>query len=128
MRRLLVVFLVVPLVLLLAGCGGETVTPTPETVVGTLAAPPTQTGPTLPKGDAAAGKDVYASSGCGACHTLKAANSTGTVGPNLDDLKPDLQAIEEQVLNGGGAMPPFKDQLSDQQIADVSQFVYDSTH
>src|SRR4051812_25308862 len=62
MRRVPVVVLVVPTVLLLAGCGGKLTTPTPETVVGTLAAPPpTQTGAALPKGNAAAGKAVYAS-------------------------------------------------------------------
>jgi cytochrome c6 len=129
MRRVVLLVLVVPIVLLLAGCGGELTTPTPETVVGTLPAPPpTQTGPALPKGDATAGKAVYASASCGACHTLQAAGSTGKVGPNLDDLKPELQRIQEQVINGGGGMPPFKGQLSNQQIADVAQYVFDSTH
>jgi mono/diheme cytochrome c family protein len=125
MRR---VVLVLPLALLLAGCGGKVVSPTPETVVGTLPEPTeTTAGPTLPEGDATAGKPVFVSSGCGACHTMKAANATGTVGPNLDDLKAELAKIEEQVVNGGGGMPPFKGQLTDQQIADVSQYVYDST-
>src|SRR3954468_15026916 len=40
MRRVVLLVLVVPIVLLLAGCGGELTTPTPETVVGTLPAPP----------------------------------------------------------------------------------------
>ncbi len=35
-------------------------------------------------GDATAGKAVWDSSGCGSCHTLAAAGSTGAVGPNLD--------------------------------------------
>jgi mono/diheme cytochrome c family protein len=123
------ILIVVPAVLLLAGCGTTTVQPLPETVVGQLSAPTTTTqGPSLPKGDPTAGKTVFVSASCGACHTLGAAGSHGTVGPNLDDLKPDLTAIQEQVINGGGGMPPFKGQLSDQQIADVSQYVYDSTH
>jgi mono/diheme cytochrome c family protein len=128
MRRSLV--LLVPLVLLLAGCGGKTVTPTPETVVGTVAAPTTtaEVGKDLPPGNAAAGKAVFASASCGACHTLAAANTNGQVGPNLDQGKFDLQRIQEQVINGGGGMPPFEGQLSNQQIADVSQFVYESTH
>ena len=33
---------------------------------------------------AAAGKAVFQSSGCGSCHTFKAAGSTGTIGPDLD--------------------------------------------
>ena len=114
--------------LLLAGCGGTTVTPTPETVVGTVPQATTTAGPKLPQGNADAGKAVFASAGCGGCHALKAANASGTVGPNLDQLKPDLARIEKQVINGGTTMPPFKDSLSPQKIADVSQFVYSSTH
>jgi mono/diheme cytochrome c family protein len=126
MRRALLI--AIPLVCLLAGCGGKTVAPTAETVVGTLATTTAPAGPTLPQGDAGAGKGVFASAGCGGCHTLKAAGSSGTVGPNLDQLAPELSAIQEQVINGGGGMPPYKDQLSDQQIADVAQYVFDSTH
>ena len=37
-------------------------------------------------GDATAGKAVFTSAGCAACHTFKPAGSSGTVGPNLDDL------------------------------------------
>ena len=115
--------------LLLAGCGGETVKPVPVAVVGPLSVPTTTTqGPSLPKGNAAAGKSVFVSAGCGGCHTLKAAGSHGTVGPNLDQVKPELTKIQTQVINGGGGMPPFKGALTDKQIADVSQYVYDSTH
>ena len=127
MRR--VVLFAVPLALLLAGCGGETVSPVAETVVGKVSTPTTTTAaPTLPTGHAAAGAQVFQTAGCGACHTLAAAKSTGTVGPDLDKLAPDLAAIEKQVINGGNGMPPFKGSLSDQQIADVSQYVYESTH
>jgi cytochrome c551/c552 len=35
-------------------------------------------------GNAAAGKPVFASNGCGSCHTFKAGGATGTVGPDLD--------------------------------------------
>jgi mono/diheme cytochrome c family protein len=127
MRR--AVLLTIPVAVLLAGCGGTTVTPTPQTVIGTLPkAGAKPSGPKLPQGHPTAGKAVFASAGCGGCHTLKAASASGTVGPNLDQLKPDLNAIQTQVINGGGGMPPFKGNLSNQQIADVSQFVYSSTH
>ena len=79
-------------------------------------------------GDPVAGKQVFAKNGCGACHTLKAAAATGTVGPNLDEKKPEKSLIVDRVLNGKGAMPPFKTQLSEKQIADVVAFVYSSTH
>lgn len=74
-------------------------------------------------GDAAAGAEVFASAGCGACHTLADAGTSGTVGPNLDELKPDEATVVEFVTNGRGAMPPFAGQLSEQQIADVAAYV-----
>jgi mannitol-specific phosphotransferase system IIBC component len=40
------------------------------------------------QGDPAAGKAVFASSGCGGCHTLSAAGSSGNIGPNLFELMP----------------------------------------
>jgi mono/diheme cytochrome c family protein len=101
--------------------------------VTTTASSTTTTGATTTTGGAAqgnatAGKSVFASSGCGACHTLKAAGATGTVGPNLDQLKPAYDIVVHQVENGGGAMPPFKGQLSAKQIQDVAAFVVASTH
>ncbi len=80
------------------------------------------------QGDPVAGKGVFASAGCTGCHTLKAAGATGTVGPNLDSLKPAYDAIVHQVEVGGGPMPAFQGKLSDAQIHDVAAFVYTSTH
>ena len=71
------------------------------------------------------GKSIFATN-CASCHTLKAAGATGTVGPNLDDLKPPFPRAKKQVINGGGAMPPFKGKLSDKQIDAVARFVADS--
>ncbi|HZR91749.1 MAG TPA: c-type cytochrome [Gaiellaceae bacterium] len=115
---------------LVAGCGSQGVTTaTPQTVQGSVPAP-TQTTPTAPaaKGDPVAGKAVFVSAGCSGCHTLKAANATGTVGPNLDQKKPPLALIVDRVTNGKGVMPSFKGSLSSKQIADVAAFVYQSTH
>ena len=82
---------------------------------------PSQGNPTL-------GKAVFLSAGCVGCHTLKAANSHGTVGPNLDQLKPAYATVVHQVTNGGGVMPSFKGALSPTQIENVAAFVYASTH
>jgi mono/diheme cytochrome c family protein len=114
----------------LAGCGSEGVaSPTPQTVVGTVATTPTF--PVVPAfhlhGDSKKGQAVFASGGCGGCHTLAAAHASGTVGPNLDTLKPDYRAVTAQVTNGGAAMPAFRSRLSTQQIADVAAYVVDST-
>jgi mono/diheme cytochrome c family protein len=116
----------------LAGCGSQGVaSPTPNTVVGTVST--TSSFPIVAafhvKGVAKKGSAVFASAGCAGCHTLAAANATGTVGPNLDQLKPDYQAVTAQVTNGGPGMPAFgkTGQLSTQQIADVSAYVVVST-
>jgi mono/diheme cytochrome c family protein len=79
------------------------------------------------KGDSKAGASVFASSGCSGCHTLAAAKATGTVGPNLDQLKPSYRTVTSQVTNGGTGMPSFKARLKTQQIADVAAYVVDST-
>ena len=92
--------ILVTAVLALAGCGGErTVSPKPQTVVGSV---PTQTAPattsttqsggggttTTGGGGAGApsGKALFASNGCVSCHTYKPAGSKATVGPDLDKL------------------------------------------
>jgi mono/diheme cytochrome c family protein len=115
---------------LLAGCGAEgVVSPTPDTVVGKAPAAPQA--PITPafklKGDPTAGAAIFTSAGCTGCHTLAAAHATGTVGPNLDQLKPDYRHVTAQVTNGGAAMPAFKSSLSAQKIADVSAYVVKST-
>jgi mono/diheme cytochrome c family protein len=70
----------------------------------------------------AAGKTVFTAN-CGTCHTLKEAGTSGTVGPNLDELEPDMPTVEKQVETGGGGMPAFKGQLSAEEITDVATFV-----
>jgi mono/diheme cytochrome c family protein len=111
-----------------AGCGGdddegsattETVATTAETTTAETATEATGTA----QGDAEAGKAVFASAGCSGCHTLEEAGSSGSVGPKLDGLNLSFDKVKEQVENGGGAMPAFKGQLTDQQIADVAAFV-----
>jgi len=117
---------------LVACGGGEEVGATPETIEGeapvATTAPETNEAPTSTvEGDAAAGDAVYASAGCGGCHTLDAAGSSGNVGPNLDESQPDAALTIDRVANGQGAMPSFKDQLSEKQIADVTAYVVEST-
>jgi len=87
----------------------------------------TEAAPPAAEGDAAAGKSVFASAGCAGCHTLAAAGASGAVGPNLDESQPGAQLVEDRVRNGSGAMPAFEGQLDDEQIADVTAFVVEST-
>jgi mono/diheme cytochrome c family protein len=130
-RSVLVLVLLLGAVGLVAvGCGGEeTKTATPETTVGSVPSQTTTTQTTTttggaPQGDPTAGKAVFTgSSGCVGCHTLADAGSTGTVGPNLDQVKPTYDRVVTQVTNGGGAMPPFKGTLTTQQIQDVAAYI-----
>lgn len=72
---------------------------------------------------APSGKEIFASAGCAGCHTLKDAGSKGTIGPNLDQLKPSEARVEKQVTNGGAIMPPFKGRLTPAQIKAVAEYV-----
>jgi cbb3-type cytochrome c oxidase subunit III len=72
------------------------------------------------------GEAIFASAGCGSCHTLAAAGSSGTIGPNLDESKPSLELAIDRVTNGSGQMPSFEDQLSEEQIRAVAEFVSSS--
>jgi mono/diheme cytochrome c family protein len=134
--RVLVLF---ALLGLLAGCGpGTVVGPTAVTVVGSIP----KTAPI--KGDAAAGKKLFTSSGCGGCHTFKPAASTGKVGPDLDNLAADAKkanqgSLDQYVFTSiknpsayvapgfqDGVMPNYGTQLKDKQIADLTAFLTQS--
>jgi cytochrome c6 len=79
-----------------------------------------------PSGNLAAGKQVYASTGCGACHVFKAAGTNGTIGPSLDSSTASRATIVARVTNGKGTMPAYKGQLTSKQIQDVADFVFQS--
>jgi cbb3-type cytochrome c oxidase subunit III len=86
-------------------------------VAATNAKPPAQT--------ATDGKSIF-STNCSSCHTLKAAGAAGTIGPNLDQLKPSFPITQHQVEVGGGVMPAFKGKLSQAQIDAVAKYVADN--
>ncbi len=121
-------------------------TPGPTSVATTTSAPTTTT-TASGGGSAAAGKSVFAANGCSSCHTFKPANSTGTIGPNLDtapasDAKADhnmaLAAfIKESIVNPDayiakgyqkGLMPTgFGKSLSSKQLNDLVAFILSGT-
>jgi len=75
-----------------------------------------------------AGRGVFIQAGCSGCHTLRAANAAGVIGPNFDVAKPSIARIVDRVTNGYKGMPPFGGSLTTTEIAEVASFVYDSTH
>lgn len=107
---------------------GTSTAPAATTTATATTTAPATTAPAAAAGDPVAGKAVFTSAGCVACHTLAAAGATGAVGPNLDQVKPDLALVIDRVTNGKGVMPSFKGQLSAKQIADVAAFVVKATH
>jgi mono/diheme cytochrome c family protein len=117
----------------------ETETGPAETETGqTETTPPATTAPEeeAPAGDPAAGEALFASNGCGGCHTFEAAGSTGAVGPNLDEalegkdaeyvhqsiVEPDAEVAEGY---NAGVMPSFQ-QLSEDQVNDLVAFLTQS--
>jgi mono/diheme cytochrome c family protein len=73
------------------------------------------------------GKALFLSTGCGKCHTLKAAGSTGQIGPDLDTLHPTLAVILHQINSGGAFMPSFGT-LPKTTISRIAAFVYAAIH
>jgi mono/diheme cytochrome c family protein len=73
-----------------------------------------------------AGSEIFVAN-CGSCHTLSDAGTTGTVGPGLDGLGFDAATVEAQVRAGGGGMPAFEGELSDEEIEVVSAYVADAS-
>jgi uncharacterized membrane protein len=92
-------------------------------LVAVIVEPDDEGGTAATPAQIAAGKAVFASAGCGKCHTLADAGATGTVGPNLDEQAPSRARVAAMVRSGAGVMPSFRDTLSEQQIEAVALYV-----
>lgn len=104
---------------------------TTETAAGTE--------PSAPAGDPAAGKSIFASAGCGTCHSLQDAGTTATVGPNLDEALngQDAAFIQKSIVDPDaeiadgfqpGIMPQtYAGQLDDKQLSDLVAYLADAT-
>jgi mono/diheme cytochrome c family protein len=132
--------------LLLVGCGGgKEQTATAQSVDTTATQTDTgetETGGGAAEGDAAAGKQVFASNGCGSCHTFEPAGSSGTTGPDLDELSDFAETANQPVAEftrtsitdptayveegfPEGVMPAY-DQLSEQDLNNLVAFLTQS--
>ena len=69
------------------------------------------------------GKEVFLGAGnCAACHMLSDAGSNSMVGPNLNEIRPDIQRIIMAVRNGIGVMPAMEGILTDEEIEAVAHY------
>ena len=152
-RRGLVPFILVTLILMIAMLGavevfakeehhaaaepGET-TPEPEpepTPTPSPEPPAPTTTAEQPSGSPEAGKTVFEVSGCGGCHTFAAAGTTGTTGPDLDEVLAgkDAAFVEQSIVQpnaeiaegySAGVMPQtYGEQLSPKQVDDLVAFL-----
>ena len=70
------------------------------------------------------GKTIFLEQGnCAACHTLLDAGSDGNIGPNLNEIRPDLMRVIVAVTNGIGVMPAYQGELSTEEIEAVAHYV-----
>src|ERR1700749_2039884 len=88
-----------------------------------------------PEVEGGAGAQVFANNGCGGCHTLAAANSGGTVGPDLDEVLPGQSEaeIEESIVDPNAkiaegypenVMPQtFKETIQPEEIKELVKFL-----
>ena len=75
------------------------------------------------------GKIIFVGDGnCATCHSLDDANSNGNIGPNLNEIKPDISRVLMAVTNGIGVMPAYQWQLSEEEIEAVATYVVESTN
>ena len=93
----------------------ETTTTTEETTTG-------EDETTTDEEETTAARALFVAN-CGSCHTLADAGTEGTVGPNLDAAEYDRGDVEDQIRNGGGGMPAFEGELTDEQIDQLAAYV-----
>ena len=92
-----------------------------------------------PEVEGGAGAQVFASNGCGGCHTLAAANSGGTTGPDLDEVLPGQTEamVHESIVDPNAKIatgyPPnvmpenFEQKLSPKELEDLVKYLLEST-
>jgi mono/diheme cytochrome c family protein len=92
-------------------------------------------------GSPRAGKPLFVST-CGVCHTLKAAATVGTVGPNLDKVTPLTEPVIVKAITNGGAtvmtkaaaakyttqMVAYRGALTPAQIQNIAAYLYVAMH
>ena len=88
-----------------------------------------------PEVEGGPGAQVFANNGCGGCHTLAAANSGGTTGPDLDEVLPGQgeAEIEESIVDPNAkiaqgypanVMPEtFKESIQPEELKELVEYL-----
>jgi mono/diheme cytochrome c family protein len=91
-----------------------------------------------PEVEGGPGAQVFATNGCGSCHTLAAANSGGTTGPDFNEVLPGRTAkeIEVEIVEPNAkitagypahVMPEnFGEKLSEEELKQLIEFLMES--
>ena len=74
------------------------------------------------------GKKIFQSQNCITCHALSDAGSDSNIGPNLNQIRPDIGRVINAVTNGIGVMPSYINEISEEEIEAVAYYVFNSTN
>ena len=75
------------------------------------------------------GKNIFLEKGnCATCHALSDAGSDSNIGPNLNQIRPDIGRVINAVTNGIGVMPSYINEISEEEIEAVAYYVFTSTN
>ena len=70
------------------------------------------------------GRVIFLEKGnCAACHALVDAASDSNIGPNLNQIRPDINRVILAVTNGIGVMPAYQGELTEEEIESVAHYV-----
>lgn len=69
------------------------------------------------------GASIFAANGCSHCHSIR--NGGGHKGPDLSGVGRRLKKdqMRRQIVEGSMRMPPFREELKDEEIADLIAYL-----
>ena len=74
-------------------------------------------------------KNIFLEKGnCATCHALSDAGSSEDIGPNLNDIKPNIARVVLAVTNGIGVMPAYEGILTSEEIEAVAVYVSEKSN
>ena len=118
--------LAAPSLLLAPAAFGNATAPTPAVQTGTGADADGAESEAPDEAVLEAGRELFtggAQPACGICHTLEDAETSGTLGPDLDGMQPTFEQVVAAVSSGPGVMPTYEDKLTAEEIEAIAHYV-----